>query len=265
MRQYIIRFSFIFFALITSCIPHKDTQYLNNRDNDTLIKSDVLIEKQEPYRLQIGDIINIVVKASNQNLVAILNPTGDSSLNAGSQERAYFEGFTIDVHGDIRIPTLGKVKVFGYTTEEVEKLVTDKLNEVQFKEAANIFVTVKLAGFKFTINGEIALPGTQVLFQDRVNIFEAIANSGEIPLTGNRKDVLILRQYPQGYKIHHLDLTDVKILNSPYYYLQPNDIVTVQALKQKSWGIGTTGVQTLTTILSAASLITTTILLINRF
>jgi len=265
MRQYIIKFSFIFFVLITSCVPHKNTQYFNNRDDGELVKNNTLIEKQEPYRVQIGDVINIVVKASNEQLVAQFNPTGNTNLNASSQEQAYFDGFTINAHGDIRIPVLGKMKILGYTTEEIEKMITDKLNEVEFKEAAEIFVTVKLAGFKFTINGEIEQPGTQILFQDRVNIFEAIANSGEIPLTGNRRDVLILRQYPQGYKIHHLDLTDVKILNSPYYYLQPNDIITVQALKQKSWGIGTTGIQTLTTILSAASLITTTILLINRF
>jgi len=50
---------------------------------------------------------------------------------------------------------------------------------------------------------------------------------GEIPLTGNKKEVKIIRQYPQGQKIHTIDLTDINVMRSPYYYLQPNDIIYV--------------------------------------
>jgi len=74
---------------------------------------------------------------------------------------------------------------------------------------------------------------------------------------------MIIRQYPQGQKIHHLDLTDINVMESPFYYIQPNDIIYVKPLKQKSWGTGTTGVQSLTTIISVMSLVTTTILLLR--
>jgi len=50
---------------------------------------------------------------------------------------------------------------------------------------------------------------------------------GEIPLTGNKKEVKIIRQYPQDQKIHTIDLTDINVMRSPYYYLQPNDIIYV--------------------------------------
>ncbi|MCB0445722.1 MAG: sugar transporter, partial [Gelidibacter sp.] len=93
---------------------------------------------------------------------------------------------------------------------------------------------------------------------------EAIANVGGIPITGNLKDVTIIRQYPQGQQIHHLDLTDVNVMKSPYYYIQPNDMIYVKPLKQKSWGTGTTGRETLATIVSVLGLVTTTILLVNR-
>ena len=89
--------------------------------------------------------------------------------------------------------------------KQVMKMIEKKLLEEQFKETANIFVTVKLSGLKFTANGEVVTPGTRVLFQERVNIFEAIANVGDITVFGDKKDVLIIRQYPQGQKIHHLD------------------------------------------------------------
>ena len=196
-------------VLASSCIPQKDSVYLQNKDN-AANASHIISEVQKPYRIQINDILNIRVKALDQELVQMFNPVGDANLNAGSAERAYFDGFTVDLHGDIRIPTLGNISVLGYTTEEIEKIIEKKLLDEQFKETANIFVTVKLSGLRFTVNGEVGTPGTITMFQERVNIFEAIANVGEIPITGDKKDVLIIRQYPQGQQIHHLDLTDVK-------------------------------------------------------
>lgn len=223
----------------------------------------LLIEKQTPYRIQINDILSIRVKALDQENIQILNPVGDQNLNATSAERAYFDGFTVDLHGDIKIPTLGKLKVLGFTTEEIEQIIEKKLLDEQFKETANIFVTVKLTGLRYTTIGEINRTGTQTLFQERVNIFEAIANSGDIPITGNLKDVLIIRQYPQGQKIHHLDLTNVNVMHSPYYYIQPNDLIYVKPLKQKSWGTGTNLLQNLTAFLTVLTAITTTIVLLR--
>ena len=252
-------------VIISSCIPHKDTLYLQNKENainDTIPNN--LTELQKPYRVQVDDILNIRVKALDQDAVRIINPIGDTNLNASSAERAYFDGFTVDVHGNIRVPSLGYINVLGYTTERIEKIIEKKLLDEQFKETANIFVTVKLAGLRYTANGEINNPGSVVLFKERVNIFEAIANAGEIPLTGNRKDVKIIRQYPQGQKVHSLDLTDINVMKSPYYYIQPNDIIYVQPLKQKSIGTGETAVSSLTTIATIVSLLTSSILIFTR-
>ncbi|WP_179338082.1 polysaccharide biosynthesis/export family protein [Winogradskyella ludwigii] len=251
--------------VVSSCIPHKDTVYLQIKENSTYDSiPNNLNEVQKPYRIQINDILNIRVKALDQETVSILNPAGEGNLNAGSAERAYFDGFTVDLHGNVRIPTLGYINVLGFTTEEIEKLIEEKLLKEQFKETANIFVTVKLAGLRYTANGEVGSPGSNVLFTERVNIFEAIANVGEIPITGDKKDVLIIRQYPQGQKIHHLDLTDIKVMNSPYYYIQPNDIIYVKPLVQKSIGTGTTAISGIATIASILSLLTTGILLFSR-
>ena len=224
----------------------------------------VMVEQQKLYRVQINDILNVRVKALDQETVSILNPAGEKNLNATSAERAYFDGFTVDMHGNIRIPTLGTINVLGFTCEDIEKLIEEQLLDEQFKETANIFVTVKLAGLRFTASGEIGSPGTITLFQERVNVFEAIANAGEIPVTGNRKEVQIIRQYPQGQKIHTLDLTDINVMKSPYYYIQPNDVIYVKPLKQKTWGTGINGRETLATIVSVLTLFTTTLLLIDR-
>ncbi|MUU77660.1 polysaccharide biosynthesis/export family protein [Winogradskyella endarachnes] len=252
-------------VIVSSCIPHKDTIYLQNKENS--INNTIpynLSEIQKPYRVQINDILNVRVKAIDQETVEILNPIGEENLNASSAERSYFDGFTVDVHGNIRIPTLGYINVLGFTTEEIEKIIEKKLLDEQFKITANIFVTVKLAGLRFTANGEVGNPGSVVLFKERVNIFEAIANVGEIPVTGNKKAVKIIRQYPQGQKIHTLDLTDVKVMRSPYYYIQPNDIIYVEPLKQKSIGTGETAISSLSAIVTVVSLLSTTVLLFSR-
>lgn len=265
MKRIKLLIIFLSCVIVSSCIPHKDTIYLQNKEDSTYDSiQNNLLEIQKPYRVQVNDILNIRVKALDQETVSILNPTGEGSLNAGSAERAFFDGFTVDVHGNIRIPTLGYLNVLGFTTEEIEKNIEKKLLEEQFKETANIFVTVKLAGLRYTANGEVGSPGSQVLFTERVNIFEAIANVGEIPVTGNKKNVKIIRQYPQGQKIHSLDLTNVNVMKSPYYYIQPNDIIYVEPLKQKSLGTGETALSSITAIASILSLITTGVLLYSR-
>jgi polysaccharide export outer membrane protein len=133
-----------------------------------------------------------------------------------------------------------------------------------FKEDASIFVVVKLAGFRYTINGEVGSTGTKTLFQEKVNIMEAIANAGDITTTGNRKAVTIIRQTPNGTEMKDLDLTNINIMNSPYYFLQPNDYIYVKPLKQKTWGTGSTGIQSLTTLITLLSLFTTTYLLLKN-
>ncbi len=151
-------------------------------------------------------------------------------------QNCILDGFTVDDHGNIRIPILGELNVIGYTLEEIRIRIEKQLLAEYFKKEANIFVTVKLAGFKYTINGEVGSAGTKVLFQDHVNIMEAIANSGDITITGNRKAVTIIRQSPTGSEMHDIDLTDINVMKSPYFYLQPNDYIYVKPLKTKNMG-----------------------------
>ncbi len=248
---------------LTACVPTKDLIYLQNKSDNqsqTTIKPIVL----KPYRLQTNDILSINIKAIDPKLVAIFNPS-TSEAGAGSQlgEAAYFNGFTVDDHGNIRFPILGDINVLGYTIDETREKIEKQLLEVYFKKEANIFVVVKLAGMRFTINGEIASPGSKVLFQDRVTVLEAIANAGDITVVGDRKNVSIIRQFPHGTEIHDIDLTDLKVIESPYYYVQPNDYIYIKPLKQKTWGTGKTGIESLGTIVALLSLATTTYLLLR--
>ncbi|MCF6308149.1 MAG: polysaccharide biosynthesis/export family protein [Flavobacteriaceae bacterium] len=260
MKYTYLLFFIIVASSFTSCVSTKQLTYL--QENEDPVDSLMTIRKiQEPYRLQVNDLLSIRVKAIDQEEVSIFNPVNDSDLNATGEERLYYEGFVVDLHGNIRVPSFGEMQVLGYTVEEVREKIKERLLKEFFKEEANIFVTVKLAGIRYTINGEINRPGSTILYRDEVSIMEAIANNGDITVTGDRKNVVIIRQYPLGQKVHHIDLTDIKAMNSPYYYVQPNDLILINPLPQKSSGFGITGLTSFTTILALITAASTTILL----
>jgi len=250
-------------ALFTSCIPVKDLVYLQDK-NSSGEQNNIAAVESKSYRLQANDVLSIDIKAIDPKLVSIFNTTEVSSGGGKSESGLYFNGFTVDDHGNIRMPILGEINVIGYTLEEVRLIIEKKLLEEYFKRDANIFVTVKLAGFKYTINGEVGSTGTKTLFQEHVNIMEAIANAGDITITGNRKSVTVIRQTPTGVQMNDIDLTDVNVMKSPYYYLQPNDYIYVKPVKQKTWGTGKTGIESIATIVTVLSLATTVFLLLKN-
>lgn len=258
--------SFIYIFLIgilcTSCIPLKDQIYLQDKGNNSTQNVEQILSK--PYRLQVNDIVNIKIKTYDAKFAELFNNSlivnQSKSLTV---DALYFDGYSIDDHGNIRLPAIGELNVLGFTTEEVRKKIEEKLLSEFFKKEAELFVDVKLAGFRFTVNGEIQNPGTKIMYQDKITILEAVANAGDITITGDKKDVKIIRQFPQGSETFSIDLTDKNAMNSEVYYLKPNDYIYIKPLKQKSWGTGKTGIESLSTIITILSLATTTFLLLK--
>ncbi len=250
---------------ISSCVPTRKITYLQESES---IKNDSLItiqKVQPPYRLQINDILSIQIKAPyDPSLVSLFNVSGENGQGGQLGGGLYFSGYTVDQHGDIRVPQLNKIKALGLTLEELRELIEKRLLTEYFKENADLFVTVKLGGLRYVMAGEVGGKGEQVIFRDQVTIVEAIANSGGVPITGDLTNVRIVRQYPDGVKVHHLDLTQLDVIYSPYYYIQPNDMIVVDPLPQKSLGTGTTGLASFTTIISVFTTLVTTVLFFTR-
>lgn len=250
----------LLFYTITSCVAHKDIIYFQG---EALDAKTVKAYNNTPYRLQVDDILHIEIKAPNEELVTVFKNNSVQQNNGQiTQGMYYFSGYSIDKQGFIEIPYLNKINVLGYSTDEVADKIETELGKY-FKNLSDIFVSVKLAGVKYTIIGEVASTGSKVLFQNSVTIAEAIANAGDIGLTGDRKNVEIIRVGIDGVQKFHIDLTQMSAFTSEVFYIQPNDIIYVPPLRQKTLGTGTTGVQTLSTVVSVLSLVTTTYLLIK--
>jgi polysaccharide export outer membrane protein len=259
MNRYFVYLLVI--SLFASCVTTKQMTYYQG---DPVKKSELYKLNNQPYRLQVNDILYIDIKADNPKIVSMFkNVEGNSGKSTEGGGNLYFKGYTIDRHGNIRIPYIGEINVLGYTTKEVREKIEMELGKY-FKNPEQIFVTVKLTGIKFVVTGEVGSPGTINLAQNEVSIIDAIANAGEITPFGNRENVILIRKTIDGVKKYHLDLTNIDIFNSKYFYIQPNDIVYVAPLKQKSWGTGTTGFQSFSTVVTVLSFLVSSVLLVKN-
>ena len=260
---------FIAFALLlilsASCIPLKKQVYFQGEisESETIRKL-----QDEPYRLQVNDMLDIQIKSSDQKLVELFNQSPSTVGNMGgaarfSEEALYFTAYSVDRHGNIRLPYLGVLNVLGYTAAEVQEKIEREF-ERYFKNPEDVFVSVRLAGIRVTIIGEVNNTGTHLLYLNEANLVQALATAGDIKITGNRENVSIYRKSIDGNHKYVVNMLDVNSFDSSNFFIQPNDIIYVQPLKQKSWGTGTTGLQTVTSLIAVLSLVTTTILLVNN-
>ncbi|RZL02264.1 MAG: polysaccharide export protein, partial [Pedobacter sp.] len=191
-------------------------------------------------------IFNMGNSVSAQN-----NPTGGTT-NAGV-------GFIVDQSGEIQVPYLGTLKVRGLSTREARELVRTKLLADTFlKEPV---VTVRLLNFKISVLGDVARPGTYPIQGERVTIAEALGMAGDLTITAQRNNVLLVRESEGMRKEVRLNLQSKELLNSPYYYLQSNDLLYVQPGAAKYASVDSS-YRNVSIILSALSVIA---LLISRF
>ena len=139
--------------------------------------------------------------------------------------------YLVDNEGYIDFPVMGMLKVEGMTTRECEALLREKL-QAYLNEVPN--VCVRNANYKFSVMGEVTHPGTYTSTNEKVTIFEALSMAGDMTLFSVRDDVQLLREDAQGKReVHHLNLTSLDIANSPYFYLQQNDVIYVKPTKAR--------------------------------
>ncbi|HSZ84468.1 MAG TPA: polysaccharide biosynthesis/export family protein, partial [Puia sp.] len=195
--------------------------------------------------IQKGDLLNIIVYSDDPEATKIFNQpllgattSSNSSGISGSNEVTQpalgasptTPGYLVDENGNIEYQILNKLHVEGYTRSQLKDTLVAKLSHY----LNNPYCTVRFLNFRFTMLGEIAKPSLYSIPSDRINIFEALALSGDITLYGRRENVLIIRENNGVREFGRIDLTKPEVLKSPYFYLQQNDIVYIEQNKKKS-------------------------------
>ena len=243
----------LFFAasvlFMTSCVPLKKTVYLQS-ENEQTDKEFVL--KNHEYRIGTQDILQVSIDIIEES--GYLPDQGVTSQ--ATESILYLTGYHQNPKGEISLPLIGNVLVVGKTIHEVKTEIQSEVDRL-YQGAT---VSVRLSGIIVSVLGEAETPGKFIFYQQRVSVLEAIAKAGDLTPVANRERVRIVRHFQNEAKVHFLDLTKEDVISSEYYYLQPNDIVYVEPLEVKTWGIGQEGFPSLVAVLTAVS---STLLIIN--
>lgn len=218
--------------LLASCSSPKNVAYIQNSDSIDYSRSEVLYDA----RIMPKDILTITVNTVNPEASAPFNLFVSSELSAnrsiGGQRS--LQTYLVDNKGCIEFPVIGTTKVGGLTKSACEKLIHDKIQRFMNAEE-NPIVTVRMSNYKISVLGEVNRPGMFTVSNEKINIFEALAQAGDLTIYGVRDRVKLIREDEKGHKdVYTLNLNDAEIINSPYYYLQQNDVIYVEPNKVKA-------------------------------
>lgn len=224
---------------LASCTP-KNIAYFQDAE---AIRG-MAARENEKIRLQPEDRIRINVNSSDEMLMKQFNlrRTTGASVSNGSTGSGSGLFYTVDEQGDINFPVLGKVSVIGKTRMEVADYIQERL--IARGLVNDPIVTVEFANLSVIVLGSVSSPGRKAIDRDHYTILDAIAASGDLLLTGKRKNVMVNRQVDGGEQVYYLDLTQKQnLLESPAYFMQQNDIVYVEPtnkVKRSTTNIGNT-------------------------
>lgn len=234
-----------------------------NKDSAVVKSGDLIPYEIDEYRLQFNDVIDVTMKTNSAELNEILK-VGDSDnqirnmggLNSG--DIFFLNGYTIDNDGFVNLPLVGEIKLVGMNVKEAKLAIEEKLKK--YIREDNYFIRVRLGGIRYSALGEFNRPGKFTILQNRVTIFEAIANAGDMTTAAKRRTVHLVRQYPEGTRTHTINLLSDKIMESEFFFIRPNDMIYAEPMKVKQLGTGMTLAQSLQLVLSV---ITVGLLYIN--
>ena len=261
----------IYLGMMCACRAPKDVTYFQGIDDLT---PEQLSKMSQTYTIKIAndDLLSINVTAWDPTAVTPFNPPvyafpavvqGEQQIQASQNLYTYL----VDEDGNINFPVVGKVRAAGLTRQELAKNLEEKIS----KYVENPLVNVQLLNFKITLMGDVSRPGSYTVKNDRVSILDAIGMAGDLQLSANRENILVIRDNDGVKETHRMDITDPAIFASPYFYLKQNDIVYVEPIKIKQRSRTSSDrsftMSLVTSLISSVSIITSmviTIVNLNR-
>ena len=213
-------------AVLVSCVSQKKAYYYY-LENVTDTSGKTVVKPTEPV-IQKNDLLSIQVysAATDPKVDALYNLTNTSNSNVNNPGLA---GFLVDQNGNIEYPRVGVIYAEGLTKQQLADTMRTRLSN----ELTNPSVIVRFLNFRITVLGEVGHAGTISIPYEKVNIFEAIGLAGDIPFSGKKNTVRIIREVNGNREIGTIDLTAKNVFESPYFYLQQNDIVMVDPTKAR--------------------------------
>lgn len=227
-------------VLATSCIPQKQLLYMQEQDQhkgytNPYTKATAVTEA---YKIQPKDYLYIRVLTPNEEVAALYNLSGaQGSSNMSTMMQggnAKFMSYVVNDEGNIDFPYVGDVYVKGLTLAQIK----ENLNQILKKHIDTFTLQVELTNSQFTILGEVRAPGQYAMSRDQLTLYEALAMAGDATVYGKRKQVKIIRPTENGSQTILVDLTDRNLIDSQQYYILPNDLLYIEPMRIKQFGLG---------------------------
>ena len=212
--------------MMVGCGSSKQVAYWQNIDSISLAASKGLYDA----KIMPKDELTILVQTTDPLTSEPFNlrSTGQTS------NKDQITGYLVDNDGMINFPIVGKIHVAGLTKTECEDLIKSKI-QPYLARTENPLVSVRTSSYRITVIGEVNRPGVIPVATEKISLIEALAEAGDMTIYGKRNNVLLVREDKSGEKHKvRLNMNDANIINSPYYYLQQNDIVYVEPHKVKA-------------------------------
>ncbi len=229
----------VILLFVASCTSPKKVIYFREgvKNEDTTVSVQEMIPIPE-IRIQPDDILSINVTSissineQNPDPVSIFNEGGTryplvpmaGGMGSGGGGGVQTNGFLVDQDGHIDFPVVGKIKLSGLTIRESKELLGNRLKDY----VKDPVVETRIINYRVTILGEVGRPGPVIAPNHKLNVIEAVAAAGEIPITGRKDNVLVIRQKGDQREFARLNLHSKDVFRDPYFNLMQNDIVYVE-------------------------------------
>ena len=244
-------FLLLLIAVFTSCRNQRNFTYFKDIP-DSVVMYSVKDTGYKSIVIKPDDIVQINVSSPNveaNNFFVVPGSSSSTSPAAPGAAPTSVNTYLVDKEGAIDLPLAGRVILAGLTTIEAKKLVKTKVSEY-LKEP---IVTVRLQNFKVTVLGEVNKPANYIVPNERVTILDAIGYAGDLTIFGQRENVMIIREIDGKKTFTRVNLNSSKTFQSPFYYLQQNDIIYVEPNRAKAASTDMATVRNLTILTSLAS------------
>ncbi|WP_157491087.1 polysaccharide biosynthesis/export family protein [Flammeovirga sp. SJP92] len=224
---------------VSSCVSNKKLTYLKHEGElqeevvyDSIYRTTptvpLALNTLRPFD-QILVEVKTVTPPEYNPFAYVESIAGNNVANIQHPEQGSLLGYTINEEGNVDLPLIGNIKLAGLTFSQAEFKIKEILDDMMDNPA----VRIKLLNFRYSILGEVTRPGIYGTFSREMSILEAVAKAGGIKEFGDRAKVKLLRKNGVTMETIYLNLNDEKFVNSPYYYLQQEDVLVILPLKRR--------------------------------
>ncbi len=218
----------------SSCLTTKQTNLLRETGTGD-IPAYQEIQSIGEYTIKPGDEIGVMISVPQQSFQTEALFSLFTSNSGGQRDDNKLRTLAVGPDGFIYFPYLKDIYVAGKTTLQIQQELETRINRDLLVEEGCI-VHVYLANRYFSVIGESSV-GRYPIAKEQLTIFQALSQSKDIKQYGNRAKIKIIRQTENGSEIRTFDLRSEDIVNSAYYYVQPNDVIYVEPLGRQFWGV----------------------------